>query len=838
MRVSLSWLKEMVTISVSVEELAEKLSMSGFEVEAIDDLSKLALGVVIGFVNHTKPHPNADRLTVCEVDIGKNELLQIVCGASNVRSGIHVPVATVGTHLPSNNLTIKKSELRGVSSEGMICSKSELGINGLDEGILILDDISNKQLKLGDEVSELLGLDDKIIDLAITANRPDGMSLHGIAREVSAITNSEIRIPSHKVLIDPKPIENSKFNSTILENEGIYSITLIEGVDGNKSSPNTIKNRLENSGITSKNLIIDITNYIMLEQGQPLHAFDADKLEAITKTKVNQESFNLRQARNGEEINTIDGKIYTLDHNCNVVTCNDIAIALAGIMGGIESCVDENTRRIWLESAIFSQVSVRNSARKLGIRTESSIRYEKGIATQGNFIPVEKAIKIYNENFPTKLIGSWYSGNRNIANRLVMLRKSRVKQVLGKLKFDTVDKEKISSSQIERVNENLSINNTREISDHEIEQSLISIGCEIEKIDVGWNIIIPRYRNKDLHREIDLIEEISRLIGYDQFEDNLPSPLRPGILNARQLAERRLREILCNEGIQEITTLSLVGEDLNDAVRVGIKNPLLKETSHLRTSLLPEHLKACKRNLNSGQKGCWVFEIGNIFTKHQKQIKETPMLSGVICGEKRMEKWSSNGKYSPPSYYQARGILANCFRQLKIDSTDLPYKDNVEFNLHPGRACSIVVEGKAIGKFGQIHPALAEVHGLPNETYLFDVEFESLLISATRKNKWNVIFKDYMTTPFIERDIAFVVSKDCLSSKALQVIMKAGKPLLEKAELIDRFEGGQLKSDHCSLAYRLWYRSRKKLLTDEDVNPIHEKVREALVKLISAELRS
>lgn len=815
MRVPLSWLQDLVQLNETVEILAEGLSMAGFEVEAIDDLASRADGVVVGLVKDHQPHPNADKLSVCQVDVGSGECLQIVCGAPNVRLGIHVPVAMVGATLPAVGIKIKASELRGVPSQGMICSLAELGLESNGDGIAILEEIAENVPDLGQPVAPLLGLDDTVLELAITANRPDGMSMVGIAREVAALTGASLQLPQLDMAPIHKSFKPDSTSSVSMLKGGLYGLTALENVDGGLTSPAWLKQRLERSGLKSVNGVVDITNLVMLEQGQPLHAFDIDALELITGQTVSAESFGLRQARNNEVFNGLDGHQLALNENCQIVTCHDIPIALAGVIGSAESGVSAKTRRVWLESAMFTPTAVRTTCRAVGLRTDASSRFEKGLPVEMTLASARRAVTLMEEHLGIKSNGCWVYGEPLKTAEPVKLRREAIHRLLGPIADE---------------------NDNRYLEDDIIETSLLALGCELSPYNEGWLVIVPPSRRRDLSREVDLIEEVSRLVGFDRFEANLPDPLEPGGLTTAQTAERLLRQMLCGAGLQEVTTLSLVGADSEEPQRIAISNPLLAETSHLRTNLWEEHLRICQRNLQSSQPGCWLYEIGNVYTVTDDLINQRAVLGGVICAERRFERWSTSGKIKSMTYHQARGQLSQVFQGLKLDINDRPLKDNP--SLHPGRSAELFVEGKLLGDFGQLHPALSERLDLPEATYLFALDLQCIIQAATRSNRWNPIFRPFPTVPAMELDLAVIVSRECSCSDLIQAIRKAGKPLLEHVELIDRFEGGQLDHDSCSQAFRLRYRSKDSTLSEDRVNPIHEKVRQALVKQFSAELRS
>ncbi|WP_114992872.1 phenylalanine--tRNA ligase subunit beta [Synechococcus sp. UW179A] len=818
MRVSLSWLQDLVQVNEPADQLGERLSMAGFEVEELEDLSLLAQGVVVGEVLACDRHPNADKLSVCKVNVGANQSLQIVCGAKNVRAGIHVPVAMVGAVLPAVNLTIKAGELRGVSSEGMICSLSELGQSSDVDGIAILEDLFAGSPSPGEPVAPSLGLNDSVLELAITANRPDGLSMTGIAREVAALTGAPLSLPKAAAPSEIQTLATDQQSSAAMKDGGLYGLTEVKGIDGASRSPQWLQRRLTRAGVNPVNAVVDITNLVMLEQGQPLHAFDADALESLCGTAIRAADFGLRQAHEQETFKGLDGREIELDPRVQVVTCRDRAVAVAGVMGSAESGVTDSTRRIWLESALFTPASVRNGSRATGQRTDASSRYEKGLPREITLIAAGRALSLFREMLDAEIGETWVCAAEQGEDPVVSLRRNALHRLLGPL-------ESTDSTALHQP-----------LADAQVEACLAALGCELTPCVDGWEVIVPPSRRMDLLREVDLIEEVARLVGFDRFQSHLPNPLQPGQLTLIQQAERRLRQRLSAAGLQEITTLSLTGADDADPTRIAISNPLLAETSHLRTALWMEHLQVCQRNLQASQPGCWVFEIGNVFSSDGAAIDQEARLSGVICGERRLSRWQSSGKPQPLSYYEARGLLTTVLNAFGIEAQDRRLSD--DGRLHPGRAASVVVEGRPLGSFGQLHPALCESHELPADTYLFDLELARLLEAATRSNRWRPQFKAYSTLPSSERDLAMVVPRSLAAGDLLQAIRKAGKPLLESVELIDRFEGGQLGSDQCSQAFRLRYRGKDSTLTDDMIQPVHEKVRKALVKQFQVQLRS
>lgn len=817
MRVSLQWLQELVTgpeQALAVDVLAERLSLAGFEVDAIADLAAQAQGVVVGYVRDRQGHPNADKLSVCQVDVGAAESLQIVCGAANVRAGIHVPVALVGSTLPAVNLTIKPTELRGVASSGMICSLAELGLSTDADGIAVLDELLEQVPPIGTPVGPSLGLDDQVLELAITANRPDGLSMQGIAREVAALVGGQTHTPEPAgSAIESQPLPVAAADLAAIEAGGLFSVTALDGLQV-APSPRWLQQRLEKAGVRAINNVVDITNLVMLETGQPLHAFDSQRLAAISATTEPQlGSLGLRQARDEEPFTALDGSEHQLSPEALVVTYSGRPIALAGVMGGAEEAVGEGTTAIWLEAAVFAPQAVRRSARSVGLRTEASSRFEKGLPRDSTLAAANRAVALLQELCGATVIGRWLHQSPQVDPQPLHLRRDALHNLLGPVQ----DGDGFS-----------------DLSDARILQTLTALGCSLEADpdDDGWRVTVPPSRSMDLQREIDLIEEVARLVGYDQFACHLPDPLEPGGLEPAQQVERRLRRHLCGAGLQEACSFSLVAAADG---RIPLANPLLADYGHLRDNLHGELLAAARRNLQSGQSGFWAFEIGQVFCTAASQ-PDRQLLVGVICGERRGERWSSSGKAQPPSYHHARGVLQQALVALSIPIEDRPLTNQPL--LHPGRAAELVVEGRPQGWFGQLHPEQAEALDLPEATYVFQLELVALLTAATRRNRWQPAFVPYATVPAAERDLAVVVPAETRSADLLQVIRKAGKPLLEQAELVDRYTGDQVAAGQCSQAFRLRYRDPKRTLTDEDVERAHTAIRSALEQQLGAQLRA
>ena len=813
MKVSQNWLKNLVEINSTPEDLSEKLSIGGFEVESLENCSKNVNGVVLGKVLSVLKHEGSEKLSICQVDIGNPKNLQIICGASNIKPNIYVYVATVGAELNAVNLTIKRSEIRGVLSEGMICSLQELGLEDSSDGIEIIDEELALKHKLGTPGSDLLELNDFIYDLAITANRPDGMSVIGIAREISALLESKLDFPQLNHKYEINLLKEIQLCPEAITSNCLYTITCINGVNGEKLSPRWLRDRIEKSGIKSINLLVDLTNYILLEQGQPLHAFDKDKLSNLIGKEVSPNDFSVRKAKDNESLKCLDGKNYDLNENITIITCCDKPVAIAGVIGGLETSVTNTTSSIYLEGAVFNPVTIRKSSREIGVRTESSSRYEKGISSKNTIGAVTRAINLLEEYYPINLPIISTSNLINNEDVFIKLRRNRIHKILGPL---------IINDQLDK----------RNLSDNEIVDKLMLIGCTLKSKEYGWDVTVIPNRSQDLVREIDLIEEIARLIGYDRFDLNLPNPIKPGKLSSQQLALKKVKSGFIENGFNEVLSYSLVPEDKESLIKIS--NPLLLETSCLRDNIWEEHLEIVNRNIKSGQTSCYIFEVGNVFYKSSEFIQEE-ILNGAIFGNKKFGAWVNSGKDNDLNYYEARGKLKEALSSLNIKVDDKP-TNSIDF-LHPGRTAKLFIEGKDAGYFGEIHPKLILDKTALKKVYLFSINVANLLGASTRKNKWIPIYKQYPIVPKMERDINFIFSKEHLISEITSEIRKTGKNLLEDVNLIDVFKDINFGEDFISYTFRLSYRDKDKTLLDSDIQSIHSSIISKIEKSFNTKLR-
>lgn len=812
MRVSLNWLQEFVEINLTPETIAEILTIAGFEVEEIEYRRSFAEGVVVGKVLDCQAHPNADKLSVCSVEIGEETPKTIVCGASNVRSGIHVPVATVGSYLPVKDLKIKRSKLRGVKSEGMICSLAELGLEKESEGIHIF---TEETLTVGEPVYPLLGLDDVVLDLTTTANRADALSMVGVAREVAALTGKALKLPEPQPQTIPQEKEVLAVKITATDASPAYFATEITNLKI-APSPQWLQRRLQAAGVRPINNVVDITNYVLLEWGQPLHAFDRDRL----KTVAGSESLTLgvRYAVADHTLTTLDGQQRQLTPENLLITANDVPVALAGVMGGEDTEVYEQTENIVLEAALFESVAVRRSARSQGLRTEASTRYERGVNQAELERACDRAIALLVElaqGTPTEQAitdtrppsEQWY--------RKLNLRLDRVQQMLG------------------------AVNNRDDgkLTPEDVERTLTALGCEVTKNEdaaINWTVVVPPYRYHDLEREIDLIEEVARLYGYDYFCDTLPEKSQPGTLSWRQQSKNRIREAFRAVGLTEVLHYSLVKPE-GEAVKLA--NPLFQEYSALRTELITGLVNAFSYNFARGNGALNAFEIGRRFWQTETGVGEADMVAGIMGGEMFPQgRWTTSGQGQPMTWYQAKGLLEAAFTRLGVIATYQGVQSEERF--HPGRTAHLFLDGQPLGLFGQLHPQYRQENDLPDAVYVFSFDLEILLNALAIKNLSRSRFTPFSTYPAVSRDMALYAPVDLPVADLIGVMEKAGGKLLENVEVFDEYRGENVPEGQRSLAFSLTYQASDRTLTDEEVEPLLEKVRSALSETFTVTLRS
>ena len=664
-----------------------------------------------------------------------------------------------------------------------------------------------------------MGLNDVILDLATTANRADALSMVGIARELAALTGAKVRLPEVK---DRDINTDSSLQVEVKETDACmaYIGTVLEGVKV-APSPNWLKQRLEAAGTRPINNVVDITNYILLEWGQPLHAFDREKLQQVAGSRGDSRitpTIGVRFAKEGEKLKTLDEQSRELVADNLLITANDKPVALGGVMGGEETEVDDNTTNIVLEAALFDPVAIRRSSRAQGMRSEASTRYERGVNQVELESACKRAIALLQE-----LAGGTPKAQAMADSRIdfsslpsIELRLSRINHLLGQVKKE---------------------DGLGYIEAKDVESILGALGCKLESVtgkENIWSVKVPPYRYRDLEREIDLIEEVARLYGYDHFIDTLPAKTEPGQLSSEYAIKNKLRAVLRGVGLTEVVQYSLVKPTGKE---VTLANPLFAEYSALRSELFSGLLTSFAYNLDQGNGALNAFEIERVFWEENDELKEKDSLAGIMGGNITTEGlWVNGGKGTTMTWYDAKGVLENVFSNLGIG---VEYRSEREAEgLHPGRTAALWLQGKKLGVFGQIHPQLAQDKDLPNEIYLFELDFSLLLTVLNRDSITTPKFKSYSTYPGSDRDLAFFAPLDLSVNEITKIMSKTGGKLLQKVEVFDEYKGKNVPVGQRSLAFNLVYQASDRTLTDKDIDPVHQKIRDTLVKKFDVTLRS
>ena len=803
MFVSYKWLAEYVDLSgITPDELAEKITRSGIEVEGVDVLNDGIKGVVIGHVVEKEQHPDADKLNKCQVDLGNGELTQIICGAKNVDKGQKVAVATVGAVLPGN-FKIKKAKLRGEVSNGMICSLQELGIESklvakeYSEGIFVF----TNDVEVGADALEQLNLDDAVLELGLTPNRADALSMLGVAHEVAAILGREVKYPEISY-------ENSSEKASDLvdvkvdapEDNPIYIAKVIKNVTI-APSPLWMQTRLMAAGIRPHNNVVDITNFVLLEYGQPLHAFDYDRLGS--------KEILVRRAQDGEKIVTLDDQERTLTSEHLVITNGTEPVALAGVMGGANSEVQSDTKTVLLESALFNGGRIRTASKDHGLRSEASARYEKGVDPNRVPAAAERAAQLI----------SLYAGGEVMEGNVEVRNAS----------FEP----KTVRTTVEKVNRVLGM----DISAEEMKSILERLQFEVVLDNSTLAVKVPTRRG-DITIEEDLVEEIARLYGYDNIPTTLPvGQAIPGKLTEYQEKRRKVRRYLEGTGLYQAITYSLSSEEkaakfaLETSELTRLALPMSEERSVLRLSLLPHLLDALRYNLARQIDQVALYEIGSVFLSQGKDVQplEKERLSGAITGLWHSHSWQAEKK--PVDFYVAKGILDGLVDLLGLTS-QVEYKQAKREGMHPGRTAELYLGEKLVGFVGQVHPTVQKELDL-TETYVFELSLVDLLTTNVEEIRYESIPR----YPSITRDIALVVKKDVVAGDIEKVITESGGKMLKEVTVFDLYEGDRLEEGKKSVAFSLRYFDPERTLTDEDVTKTHQKVLDAVEEEIGATLR-
>ena len=806
MKASLSWLKDYVTIDVDVVKLAEALTMAGLEVEALVDRYAYLDRVVVGRIVEMAPHPQGDTLSVCRVDVGTG-IKPVVCGATNIKEGDLVPIALPGAQLASG-YTIETGRIRGQASEGMLCSEAELALGMDSSGILLLPETA----KPGPGVAVALGLSDTVIEFDLTPNRSDCFSIIGIAREVAAILKTPLKYP--KVNLPPGETSIEELSSVTIEAPDHcprYAARVVTDVKVGPS-PFWLQDRLHSVGLRAINNVVDVTNFVLMEMGQPLHAFDFDRLA--------EHRIVVRTAQEGQTFTTLDGAERTLGSDMLMICDGKRPVALAGIMGGLESEIEDQTTRVLIESAYFNPITTRRTAKRLGLNTESSHRFERGVDPEGVRSALGRAAQLMVELAGGKLAeGVIDVYPRPISERVIELSVKRTNRILG----------------------------TR-LSQDEVGAYLKSVELDVEPLNEDRLKVVPPTFRVDITRPEDLMEEVARLRGYDQIPTTHPVSHIVARKPDKKLRVRdRLRQLLAGCGFLEIVTYSFIGREACDRLllhgqdprrrMVSVLNPLTEDQTVMRASLLPGLLATMYRNSKQRNENLEIFELGKVFlyppTVDPDQLpEEIEMISGLWTGARQVRAW--HFKESKVDFYDMKGVVeAVCaglnitgVRFAPLTGTDFPY-------LRPGYAAQIQAGNERLGAVGELSGEVLKNFGLKQVAYCLDINFDRLVDHVSEEKRAKALSRFPATT----RDMALILSNTVEAQALLDFIEGMGQVLVEGVEIFDIYMGPPIPEGRRSVGLRLTYRSSERSLTDSEVNNIHETMTRDVLKKFNAELR-
>ncbi|HHZ7240303.1 phenylalanine--tRNA ligase subunit beta [Staphylococcus aureus] len=794
MLISNEWLKEYVTIDDSVSNLAERITRTGIEVDDLIDYTKDIKNLVVGFVKSKEKHPDADKLNVCQVDIGEDEPVQIVCGAPNVDAGQYVIVAKVGGRLPGG-IKIKRAKLRGERSEGMICSLQEIGISSnyipksFESGIYVF---SEAQVP-GTDALQALYLDDQVMEFDLTPNRADALSMIGTAYEVAALYNTKMTKP--ETTSNELDLSANDELTVTIENEDkvpYYSARVVHDVTI-EPSPIWMQARLIKAGIRPINNVVDISNYVLLEYGQPLHMFDQDA--------IGSQQIVVRQANEGEKMTTLDDTERELLTSDIVITNGQTPIALAGVMGGDFSEVKEQTSNIVIEGAIFDPVSIRHTSRRLNLRSESSSRFEKGIATEFVDEAVDRACYLLQTYANGKVLKDRVSsGELGAFITPIDITADKINRTIG---FD--------------------------LSQNDIVTIFNQLGFDTEINDDVITVLVPS-RRKDITIKEDLIEEVARIYGYDDIPSTLPvfDKVTSGQLTDRQYKTRMVKEVLEGAGLDQAITYSLVSKEdatafsMQQRQIIDLLMPMSEAHASLRQSLLPHLIEAASYNVARKNKDVKLFEIGNVFFANGEGElpDQVEYLSGILTGDYVVNQWQD--KKETVDFYLAKGVVDRVSEKLNLEFS---YRRADIDGLHPGRTAEILLENKVVGFIGELHPILAADNDL-KRTYVFELNFDALMAVSVGYINYQPIPR----FPGMSRDIALEVDQNIPAADLLSTIHAHGGNILKDTLVFDVYQGEHLEKGKKSIAIRLNYLDTEETLTDERVSKVQAEIEAALIE--------
>lgn len=799
MKASIEWLKEYSDIDVNPVELGDILTMTGSKVETIDQKGNDIKNVVVGKILEIKKHEDSDHLVITQMDLG-TEKVQIVTGADNIKVGDIVPVAKDGSELPGGK-KIKKGELRGVESCGMMCSVGELGLDinqypgQIEHGIMILPKKYEKDL--GKDIVDVLDLKEDIIDFEITPNRPDCLSIEGLGRETAISLGKEFKNPRKNIdelkVEDKKELEGLKVDIIAPDLCYRYIARIVKNVKI-EPSPEWMVKRLNACGMRSINNIVDITNYVMLEMGQPMHAFDINSIEG--------KHITVRRAKNNEKITTLDEQERILDENDLVIADDKKPVAIAGVMGGLNSEIEKDTETVVFESAVFYGGAVRKTAKKVGLRTESSSRFEKGLSPENALRAVNRAVELV----------EMLNAGKAVDGKIDVY---PTKQKVNKIKLD-----------VERINNLLGTKISK--------QDMIDI---LEKLDIKVenDIVIPPYFRQDIEQLADVAEEVLRFYGYDKLETTLiKADTTLGVRNKEQKIEQKIEDVLVNNGLSEIYTYGFVSEkDLEKAniseelkhTAITIKNPLSDEYKLMRPSTIPSMMQTLATNANKKNQNVKLYDISRSYKNINKEVEngEIPLQENIL----------TLGMYGDNlDFYTLKGLVENVLETVSVNRYDIE-KETKNGSYHPGRCANIKVGIDTIATFGEVHPEVLENYGIEKRAYLAELN----LTKITKYSRNNKKYVEVPKFPAVERDIAIIVDENIEVGQIEKTIAKKAKKILEKAELFDIYRNEKLGENKKSVAYALTFRNKNKTLNDDEVNEVMENIIKELEKSLGAELR-
>ena len=806
MKVSLSWLKEYVPIEIDPSDLAEALTMVGLEIESVSDRYGYLDTVYVGRIEEIAPHPNADKLHMCQVDTGQGKV-SVVCGAPNTKIGMLSPIALPGTEFPEG-FVLEKSVIRGQASEGMLCSEGELGLGDDRSGIMVLD----PSLSVGDKLASALALSDTVFEIEITPNRPDCLSVIGVAREIAAIQQMGLTYPDFN-LVDKG---NEIFERTSIKIEAPdhcprYVARLLEDITI-KPSPFWLQERLLSIGQRPINNIVDITNFVLMETGQPLHAFDFDFLA--------ENRIVVRTADKGETFVTLDEKERLLDPEMLMICDGQKAVAVGGVMGGLNSEIEDSTTRVLLESAYFNPISIRRTSKRLGLSTDASHRFERGVDPAGQIAAANRAAKLMVELGGGRLISGLIDEYPN-------------PQSPKSLKLSVKNTNRLLGTQVQR----------KEIANL-LKSIEFTVGKKDSKKDEGFLTVTPPSFRVDISRPEDLMEEVARLAGYNNIPTTFPVMPATGRSFHKEIDVRdRIRRLMTGLGFRETTNYSFMHPQSADRLRlktddprrqrVDILNPLTEDQAAMRTSLVPGLLETVHYNFSQQTKNLKIFEIGKVFiNENPRDLPSEPeIVAGLWTGSRYAASWHDQA--ADCDFYDIKGVVEGLLNSLQIDEiqfTRLP--ENECGYTKDGHTAQILSNGTRLGLVGAIHPEVLANYDLKQPAFLFELHFDHLvpLIKETTQSKPIPKF------PAIFRDITIIVNNDIETQKIVAEGHNRAEALVESFSLLDVFEGKPIAEGKKSVSLRVTYRSASKTLQDEDVTPIHQSIADRLVKAFKASL--